>query len=131
MSLARRVCQLLLLAVGLSLGAESLAADDAFPFIRMEDVVVNVGESPGHYARVQMQLEVNSKEDMQAVKDKMPIVRDRILLALGGRPLPELRDVSKRQALREELTTAVNEALVRYLGRPPLKDILFTGFIVQ
>ncbi len=105
-------------------------ADDEFPFVAVQPIIVNVGETPGYYARVELQLEVREKGDMAEVAEKMAIVRDRLIVSLAGRPVDALRDVSKRYELREELVKAVNEGLVRFIGHAPVKDVLFTDFMV-
>ncbi len=107
------------------------AQADEFPFIELKPVIVNVGQSPGHYARVTMQLEVYTQEDMEPVANMLPIVRDQAIQLLSGHPIETLSDVTQRRPLQKELAAAINKALMRYVGREPVRDVLFTDFIVQ
>lgn len=76
-------------------------------------------------------LRVGNEESQQILDEHMPQVRSRLLTLLSGKQAGELTSPEGKQALSQEIITALNEPLTENQAPLDLREVLFTEFIVQ
>ena len=99
--------------------------------VELDEFTVNLADSDRpRYIKVTVALEVADARTAQQIKDKLlPRVRDAIIMTLSRQYFAELSTVSGKAALKEQLTTAVNDAIPSSAGK--VLDILFTSLVMQ
>ena len=98
------------------------------PMVNIETFIVNIiDEEESRYLKASITLEVNTPEATMEVTERMPQIKDGILLLVGNKSYGELKDLQGKIQLRAELINKINSLLVR--GK--VKRIYFTDFVVQ
>mgnify|MGYP001810993645 FL=1 len=72
-------------------------------------------------------MEVGSAKAAEDFKNRDAELRDIILTSLGTKSVDELTDISKREAFKKELHTAVTARF----GKKAVKSLYFPQFVVQ
>ncbi|MDO3378068.1 flagellar basal body-associated FliL family protein [Geoalkalibacter halelectricus] len=142
------IAAVLLLAAGIGAGAYYLGSKGALPgtgsaeaaraagansdiigpMIEIEPFIVNILDNDGtRYLKAAITLEVETNAGRQEVIDRMPQLRDAILLVASNKTFDELRDLQGKLQLRAELLGRVNEIM----RRDRVRRIYFTEFVVQ
>lgn len=82
---------------------------------------------------LQLELSILSRENeaLGVIDAHMPVVRNDILLTLQGQDYQALLTDDGKQALANQLTTVVQDIVMRQLGRPGIEKVLFTNFVLQ
>lgn len=90
--------------------------------------IVNLAEKDGNrYLRVTMELEL-SEETLRAELDqRLPQVRDALLMILPTKKIEDISTVEGKSALRDEVIVALNE----FLNTGEITDLYFTEFVIQ
>jgi flagellar FliL protein len=108
--------------------AAGLSSDMVGPMVDIEPFIVNILDQEGtRYLKAAITLEVFNEKKGEAVKQRMPQVRDAILLLVGNKTFNELSDLQGKLQLRSELLDRLNEIL----GKDSVRKIYFTDFVVQ
>jgi flagellar FliL protein len=93
-----------------------------------ESFTVNLADSRGaHFAKVDVEFEVEddfAKDEMERLRPK---IRDFITIVLSSKTYEQVESVDGRDFLREEIRNKING----YLTRGQVKNVFFTQFIVQ
>lgn len=120
------------------------------PMIEIKEFIVNIiSENERHYVKASMTIELvggpgaagseggkggDDKGEKggidpgtEEVNQRMPQIRDSILLLISNKTYEELQDLQGKKQLKAELISKLNSIL--YKGR--VKDIYFTDFVVQ
>jgi len=112
-------------------------------YLSFEPFVVNVaGETVERYLQVGVDVKLSSPEMADSVKQRMPEIRNSILLILSSKRVEELNTLEGKNALRDELRDAVNRAIGKYKPVPEgadrktkprtgAQDVLLTSFVIQ
>jgi flagellar FliL protein len=87
-------------------------------------------ENRQRYAQVFLALEAKEREALEAAQLHMPLLRSRLISALGRSEFASLQTPEGRQALAERMLAEVNQVLEQE-GEPPLERVLFRNFVVQ
>ncbi|MEZ4598792.1 MAG: flagellar basal body-associated FliL family protein [Syntrophotaleaceae bacterium] len=104
------------------------SSDLVGPMVDIEPFIVNILDPDGtRYLKAAITLEVQDETKSEAVKQRMPQVRDAILLLMGNKTFNELSDLQGKLQLRSELLDRLNEIL----GKDSVQKIYFTDFVVQ
>ncbi len=98
------------------------------PMVPVEEFVINIisADTP-HYVKLSLTLELNSSETEEEIKQRMPQIRDAILLLIGNKTYEELQDLQGKKQLKAELTVRINS----FIKTGRVKAIYFTNFVVQ
>jgi len=82
---------------------------------------------------LQLTIEVmaRNQEAIDAVQMHMPVIRNNLLLLMGGRTLTELTSREGKEALRAEALAEIQRILVENTGEPDVEELYFTSFVVQ
>jgi flagellar FliL protein len=107
--------------------------DEAPPeYVAIEPFTVNLQPEHGdQYLQVAFTLQVDSPEQVEAIKTNMAKVRSRVLLLLSGKKASDISTVEGKQQLAGEILAAVNEPFVHHGDEQEVSDVLFTSFIIQ
>ncbi|MBM9602980.1 flagellar basal body-associated FliL family protein [Desulfopila inferna] len=98
------------------------------PMIDINDFIVNIiSAETSHYVKASFTLELSNEIVKEEVVQRMPQVRDSILLSVGNKTYDELQDLQGKKQLKAELASKLNAILVS--GR--INSIYFTDFVVQ
>ena len=98
------------------------------PMVNIETFIVNIlDDEESRYLKAAITLEVDSEAASMELTERMPQVKDAILLLVGNKTFAELNDLQGKIQLRAELLNKINGILVK--GK--VKRIYFTDFVVQ
>ncbi|AFL73235.1 flagellar basal body-associated FliL family protein [Thiocystis violascens] len=124
----------LILCLPPTLGQASEEKAGAYPgYLAIEpSLVVNLaGERKTRYLRVEIQCYLDTAQDAERVTLHMPLIRDRLITLLGGRDADQIMSTEARDRLRAELLEKLRETLTEVAGAPTIRELYFTGFIIQ
>ena len=94
--------------------------------IPLDYFLVNLAEDQGHKLfKVKMEFIVDKPEVLEEINNKMPQVRDIIIILASTRTHDQISKVGGKEKLRAEIGDTVNSFLTK--GR--IKKVLFTSFI--
>ena len=98
------------------------------PMVNIEEFVVNIisGDSP-HYVKASLTVELSNEDVQPEVEQRMPQVRDAVLLLIGNKTYEELQDLQGKRQLKAELKSKINS----FLQSGKVRAIYFTNFVVQ
>ena len=98
------------------------------PMVNIEEFVVNIisGDTP-HYVKASLTVELSNVEVQPEVEQRMPQVRDAVLLLIGNKTYEELQDLQGKKQLKAELKSKINS----FLQSGKVQAIYFTNFVVQ
>ncbi|MGD9236759.1 MAG: flagellar basal body-associated FliL family protein [Desulfobacterales bacterium] len=98
------------------------------PLFPLETFIVNLAdEERNRYLRVTMDLELVAPTDTEKLNQRLPQVRDRILMILPSKRFDEIASVEGKTALRDEIINKLNSLFPRTV----ITNIFFTEFVVQ
>jgi len=110
--------------------AASLAAQakQVGPMVNIDTFIVNIlDDQESRYLKAAITLEVDAESTATEINNRLPQIKDAILLLIGNKTYGELRDMQGKLQLRGELIKRLNEILTK--GK--VKRIYFTDFVVQ
>ena len=103
-------------------GAAKGVMFDVDPFI------VNLADAQDvKYLKLTVKLEMDNQEGADALTERMPQVRDTILVLLTSKESSSIRTTQGKFQLRDEITQRVNSLL----PKPAVHTVYFTDFVVQ
>ncbi len=98
------------------------------PMVEIEPFIINILDEEGtRYLKAAITLETNNDPVVEEITQRMPQIRDAILLLVGNKTFGELADLQGKLQLRSELRERLNKLLSG--GR--VQKIYFTEFVVQ
>ena len=98
------------------------------PIFSLETFIVNLADKGGNrYLRVTMDLELGNPEMESEVSQRLPQVRDSILMILPTKRFEDISTVQGKTALRDEIMETMNT----YLLKGKITNIYFKEFVVQ
>ncbi len=98
------------------------------PLFSLDTFIVNLADPErSRYLRVTMDLELLAPTDSGKLNDRLPQVRDRILMILPSKSFEEIASVEGKTALRDEIIEKLNSLFPRAV----ISNIFFTEFVVQ
>jgi flagellar FliL protein len=86
------------------------------------------GKKPG-FVQVQAYIGVTGKDATATVEKHMPLIRDTIIEFLSFTEEAVIKDVSKRQELRQAMFDKINSRLKEVVGHPYAEELVFTHFM--
>lgn len=98
------------------------------PLVNISEFIVNIISADGnHYVKCSLTLEMTDQAGADEVKQRMPQIRDAILLLVGNKTYEELQDLEGKKQLKAEIMSKLNGIL--QTGK--VRAIFFTEFVVQ
>jgi flagellar protein FliL len=101
---------------------------DIGPMIDITEFIVNIISADGnHYVKTALTLELTTPASKEEITQRMPQIRDAILLLIGNKTFEELQDLEGKKILKAEIMSKING----FLQSGKVKSIFFTEFVVQ
>ena len=98
------------------------------PLFPLETFIVNLAdEERSRYLRITMDLELVEATDSEKLNQRLPQIRDRILMILPSRRFEEIASMEGKTALRDEIINKLNNLFPQAV----ITNIFFTEFVVQ
>ena len=98
------------------------------PIFSLQTFIVNLADKGGNrYLRVTMDLELGNPEMETEVNQRLPQVRDSILMILPTKRFEDISTMQGKTALRDEMMETINA----YLLKGKITNIYFKEFVVQ
>ncbi|WP_321533221.1 flagellar basal body-associated FliL family protein [uncultured Desulfuromonas sp.] len=103
-------------------------AEGVGPMVDITDFIINIlDKNETRYLKAAITLELENEETVAEVNERMPQIRDSILLLIGNKTFAELNDLQGKLQLRAEIIVRLN----KLLKKGKVKGIYFTEFVVQ
>lgn len=101
-------------------------------FVPLDAFTVNLQPENGdQYLQVGLAAKVNEATTVDAIKQQMPEVRNRVLLLLSSKKASEISTVEGKQKLSAEVLTEMKQAVGPEKLQQGIIAVLFTSFIIQ
>ncbi len=101
---------------------------DIGPMLNIDEFIVNIiSQDTNHYVKASMTLELSNDKVLEEAQQRMPQIRDAILLLVGNKTFEELQDLQGKKQLKAELKSKINS----FLKTGRVKNIYLTDFVVQ
>lgn len=98
------------------------------PMYKLDTMIVNLADQGGkRYLRITMQLELSTPDLVEEIENRMPQLRDSILMILPSKQYADISTTPGKIALRDEIIVKMNEIL----KTGAIATIYFTEFVVQ
>ena len=98
------------------------------PLFSLETFIVNLADSErNRYLRITMDLELLADTDTEKLNERLPQVRDRILMILPSKRFEDIASVEGKTTLRDEIIEKLNNLFPKAV----VSNIYFTEFVVQ
>ncbi len=105
--------------------AERLEKRANFP---LESFIVNLADPGGkRYLSTRIVLEFSDKKRVEALQNKLPQIRDRVLMILPTKTYKELKSVEGKDALKNTLIEDLNGLL----QKGEITNVYFQEFVIQ
>jgi flagellar FliL protein len=98
------------------------------PLFSLDTFIVNLAdEERNRYLRITMDLELSAPADSEKLDERLPQIRDRILMILPSKRFDDIASVEGKTVLRDEIIGKLNSLFPRTV----ITNIFFTEFVVQ
>jgi flagellar FliL protein len=108
--------------------------DKMGPVYRLDTLIVNLADQGGkRYLRVTMELELKANEEIdnseviEEIEQRLPQLRDTILMVLPTKQYADISTTPGKIALRDEIIAKLNS----FLKKGQIDKLYFTEFVVQ
>lgn len=82
------------------------------------------------YLQVSLAVKTRDPAALQAMQTHMPLIRNRLVMLLGGEVFEQLQTDEGRVALQQKLLDAIREILQKETGKANIEQVLFTSFVM-
>lgn len=97
-------------------------------FLEIDNLIINPSGTEGkRYLMVKIGFESDNAKTLEEVTAKEVVVRDRILRFLSSRTVEDLAAIERRDAIKDDLRTMVNEVL----EKGQITRLYFTQYVLQ
>lgn len=94
----------------------------------LDTFIVNLADQErSRYLRVTMDLELEAAADVGKLNERLPQIRDRILMILPSKRFADIASMEGKTALRDEIINKINGLFPENV----ITNIFFTEFVVQ
>ena len=108
--------------------AEQAQAASLGPLFSLDTFIVNLADAGrSRYLRVTMDLELAESNDSAELSERLPQVRDSILMILPSKQFDDIASMEGKIALRDEIIAKLNSLFAKNV----VTNIFFTEFVVQ
>lgn len=98
------------------------------PILQLDPFIVNLAGAGGrNYLKLEISLELDKVELETEIKNKMPRIKDTVLLLLSSKSFADIQHADGKLMLKNEIITLLN----KFLASGTVKNLYFTNFVVQ
>jgi len=103
-------------------------AEEPGPVVELEPFLLNLADRDElRFLKVSIKLELDRPEEKTDYQNKVPAIRDALLVLLSSKESQLLRTVNGKRRIREEIMTRVNGVM----SKGKISNVFFTDFIIQ
>ena len=96
--------------------------------VTLPTILVNLSDPLGkRYLKMTAKLEVQGKNSNSMIEEKMPQIKDSIILLLSSKSYQDLSSMEKKIQLKKEIVKRINQILEKSV----VNSVFFTQFVVQ
>jgi flagellar FliL protein len=107
---------------------EKEGMDKLGPIMPLDPFIVNLsGDGGRNYLKLEITLEFDKEVVQVEVENKMPRIKDSILLLLATKSFESIQTAEGKLMLKNEIITRLN----RFLSTGVIQNLYFTNFVVQ
>lgn len=104
------------------------AHEEPGPIMELEPFLLNLADRDElRFLKVSIKLELDRPEEKTDFQNKVPAIRDALLILLSSKESQLLRTVNGKRRVREEIMTRVNGVM----SKGKIANVFFTDFIIQ
>jgi len=108
--------------------AEKTNPDKLGPVLALDSFIINLAGAGGrNYLKMEIALEFDKVEVQTEVENKMPQIKDTILLLLSTKSFEEIQSANGKLMLKNEIISRLN----KFLTTGIIQNMYFTNFVVQ
>lgn len=101
-------------------------------YMALDTMVVNFADGRlARYLQVDIQLMAYDQAVLSAIEEHMPVIRNDILVLLGGQSFEQVSTREGKEQLRAQILDAVNRILQQQAGTQGVQAVYFTNFVMQ
>lgn len=94
----------------------------------LDTFIINLADEDGtRYLRITMKLELDKEELDEELDQRLPQIRDSILMILPDKRYEDINSSKGKEALRDELIVNIN----KFLNTGSVVNIYYTEFVIQ
>ena len=109
-------------------GGEKEGMDKLGPIMPLEPFIVNLSGAGGrNYLKIEITLEFDKEGVQIEVENKMPLVKDSILMLLATKSFESIQTAEGKLMLKNEIISRLN----RFLSTGLIQNLYFTNFVIQ
>ncbi len=98
------------------------------PVVELDPFLLNLADRDElRFLKVSIKLELDRPEEKTDYQNKIPAIRDALLVLLSSKESQLLRTVNGKKRIREEILTRANGVM----SRGKVANVFFTDFIIQ
>jgi flagellar FliL protein len=98
------------------------------PVMELDPFLLNLADRDEiRFLKVSIKLELDRPEEKTDFQNKVPAIRDALLVLLSSKESQLLRTVNGKRRIREEIMTRVNGVM----SKGKISNVFFTDFIIQ
>lgn len=88
---------------------------------------------PSRARYLEVSLEVMSRKEkvIDAVKQHMPVIRDRLVLLFSSQESQSIASREGKEALRSKVLEEIQQVLQEQINEPGIEQVYFTSFVMQ
>lgn len=103
-------------------------AEEPGPVMELDPFLLNLADrNEIRFLKVSIKLELDRPEEKTDFQNKVPAIRDALLVLLSSKESQLLRTVNGKRRIREEIMTRVNGVM----NKGKILNVFFTDFIIQ
>lgn len=103
-------------------------SEEPGPVVALDPFLLNLADRDEvRFLKVSIKLELDRPEENTDFQNKVPAIRDALLVLLSSKESQLLRTVNGKRRIREEIMTRVNGVM----NRGKISNVFFTDFIIQ
>jgi len=103
-------------------------AEEPGPVMELDPFLLNLADrDETRFLKVSIKLELDRPEEKTDFQNKVPAIRDALLVLLSSKESQLLRTVNGKRRIREEIMTRVNGVM----SKGKISNVFFTDFIIQ
>ncbi len=96
--------------------------------VPLPTLLVNLADPLGRrYLKISISIEVKGEKTPSLIEEDTPKIKDTLILLLSSKTFDDLNSFDKKIELKKEIVERINQIL----GKPVVRRVYFTEFIVQ
>jgi len=98
------------------------------PIFPLNSFIVNLaGENGKRYLKIKMILEITKEDLNDTIRQRIPQIRDSIMMILTSKRYEDVKDTAGKIALRQDIRKQINV----FFKEPCVSNVYFTDFVIQ